>query len=291
MRPTKGALRGRGGLTPVVARGLSRVGGDEMRRRPSRVASVLLIVLLLVQAGCSAANRPGWLHEPGWNKPWTYRSGVAAAVCAVIGAGVGVGVQEARTTSACVRRDPTGVCIEETSRSISDSNDDTFWVWGALIGAAGGALLCGLLGHVFLDPPVETRLEPPPPPLVEAPPPPTPAPVVRQRIVLRGVNFDFDSSEIRADSRPVLEQAATLLKQNPDVMVSVDGFTDDVGSEAYNQALSVRRAEAVYRYLVNLGVDPERLTVHGYGESRPVASNDTEEGRAQNRRVELHPKQ
>ena len=57
------------------------------------------------------------------------------------------------------------------------------------------------------------------------------------------------------------------------------------------QSLSIRRAEAVYRYLVNLGVDPERLTVEGFGKSRPIASNDTEAGRAQNRRVELHPSQ
>lgn len=256
-------------------------------RRPGRLPRILLTVLLLVQVGCSAANRPSWLQEPGWNKPWTYRSGVAAAVCAAIGAGAGVGIQAGRTTSACVRFED-GQCVDRTSRSLSDPDDDTFWLWGALIGAAGGALVCGLLGHVFLDPAVEAEVPPPPPPVVaEAPPPPP----VKQRIVLRGVNFDFNSSEIRPDSRPVLEQAAALLKQNPEVTVSVEGFTDAIGSEAYNQALSVRRAESVYRYLVNLGVDPERLTVQGFGKSRPIASNDTEEGRAQNRRVELHPKQ
>lgn len=257
-----------------------------MRRRPSRVSSSLLVVLLLVQAGCSAANRPGWLHEPGWNKPWTYRSGVAAAICAAIGAGAGVGIQEGRTSCAQVS---VGGQTRKSCQSISDSNDDTYWVWGALIGAAGGAVLCGLLGHVFLDPPAEAEeVPPPPPPVVEEPPPPPP---VRQRIVLRGVNFDFNSSEIRSDSRPVLEQAATLLSEHPEVRVRIEGFTDDIGSEAYNQALSVRRAEAVYRYLVNLGVAPERLTVHGFGESRPIASNLTDEGRAQNRRVELHPEQ
>ena len=69
------------------------------------------------------------------------------------------------------------------------------------------------------------------------------------------------------------------------------GFTDSIGSAEYNQALSLRRAEAVYRYLVNQGVDPERLTVEGFGKTNPVASNDTEAGRAQNRRVELHPVQ
>ena len=109
--------------------------------------------------------------------------------------------------------------------------------------------------------------------------------------MLRGVNFDFNSSTIRPDSRPVLDQAATLLKANPGVQVLVEGYTDSIGSDEYNQALSLRRAEAVYRYLVNHGVDPERLTVEGFGKRSPVASNDTEAGRAQNRRVELHPVQ
>jgi OOP family OmpA-OmpF porin len=245
----------------------------------------VLAALLLAQAGCSAANRPGWLQEPGWNKPWTYRSGVAAAICSAIGAGAGVGIQEARTSCATVRTN--GQVVSQSCTSISDSDDSTFWVWGALIGAASGAVLCGVLGHVFLDP-AEAVEEVTPPPLPE----PTPAPPpVRQRIVLRGVNFDFNSSVVGAESRPVLEEAAAQLKQNPDVRVQVQGHTDAIGSPEYNQGLSVRRAEAVYRYLVNLGVDPERLTVEGFGETRPIADNDTEAGRAQNRRVELHPSQ
>jgi OOP family OmpA-OmpF porin len=235
---------------------------------------------MLLQAGC------GVFQRPGWNKPWTYRSGVAAAVCAAVGAGAGVGIQQARTSCASVTVDGQTV---RNCQSISDSNDDTFWVWGALIGAASGAVLCGLLGHVFLDPEPEVTLEAPPPPApaaAEVPPPP-----VKQRIVLRGVNFDFNSSAIRPDSGPVLDQGASLLKQHPDVTVVVEGYTDSIGTEQYNQALSIRRAESVYRYLVNRGVDPERLRVEGFGESHPIATNDTEAGRAQNRRVELHPKQ
>jgi outer membrane protein OmpA-like peptidoglycan-associated protein len=69
--------------------------------------------------------------------------------------------------------------------------------------------------------------------------------------------------------------------------VEVGGHTDSVGSEAYNQGLSERRADAVRDYLMSKGVKASRLTARGYGESRPVASNDTEEGRAENRRVEL----
>src|SRR5512144_1807417 len=130
-----------------------------------------IAMLILFQAGC------GVFQRPAWNKPWTYRSGVAAAVCAAVGAGAGVGIQEARTSCATVTVDGQRV---QNCQSISDSNDDTFWVWGALIGAASGFVLCGLLGHVFLDPEPEVALEappPPPPPVVEAPPPP-----VKQRI-------------------------------------------------------------------------------------------------------------
>jgi outer membrane protein OmpA-like peptidoglycan-associated protein len=251
------------------------------------LSRTVLALVLLLQWGCSAANRPGWLAEPGWNKPWTYRSGVAAGVCALIGAGAGVGVQDARRGCSTVTVDGQRI---QTCDSLSDSSDSTFWLWGALIGAAAGAVLCGLLGHVFLDPAPAVEYVPPPPPIVEAVP--TPAPVViKQRIVLRGVNFDFNSSDIRPTSRPVLDEAADILKANPGVDVRVEGHTDSIGSEEYNRALSVRRAEAVYRYLVNRGVDPERFTVEGLGEGNPIASNDTEAGRAQNRRVELIPKQ
>ncbi len=243
-----------------------------------------LAALLIFQAGCSAANRPNWLQEPGWNKPWSYRSGVAAGICSALGAGSGVGIQQARTSCATITvssNPPSKSCS-----SISDSDSSTFWVWGALIGAASGALLCGVLGHVFLDPAEPVDVPPPPPPLLaEAAPPP--APPVSKRIVLRGVNFDFNSSTLRPDSIPVLDQAAALLRENGSVDVRVEGYTDDVGGEAYNQALSVRRAETVYTYLVNHGVVPERLRVEGFGESRPVASNATDVGRAQNRRVEL----
>ena len=259
-----------------------------MRRRGhvSRLLRGALALLLLVQFGCSAANRPGWLQEPGWNKPWTYRSGVASAVCAAIGAGAGVGIQQARTSCATVT---VGSDKTQDCQSLGNSNDSTFWVWGALIGAASGAVLCGVLGHVFLDPAEEVRVPPPPPPLVaEAAPL---APPITKRIVLRGVNFDFNSSALRPDSLPVLDQGAALLKENRGVEVVVEGHTDGIGSADYNEALSLRRAEAVYRYLVNQGVDPERLHVEGFGKTHPVASNETEAGRAQNRRVELKVKQ
>jgi OOP family OmpA-OmpF porin len=252
------------------------------------VSRTALALLLLWQCGCSAANRPSWLQEPGWSKPWTYRSGVAAGICAAIGAGAGVGVQDARRGCSTVTVNGQRV---QSCDSLSDSGDSTFWLWGALIGAASGAVLCGVLGHVFLDPAEQVALSPPPPP-----PPPSPAPTpaaapIKQRIVLRGVNFDFNSADIRPEARPVLDQAAAILKANPGVDVQVEGHTDSVGTPEYNQALSVRRAESVYRYLVNRGVAPERFRVEGFGETHPIASNETEAGRAQNRRVELIPKQ
>lgn len=125
--------------------------------------------------------------------------------------------------------------------------------------------------------------EPPPP----APEPPPPAPVAKRKIILRGVNFDFDKSDIRPDARPILDAAIDVLKAEPDINVSVQGYTDSVGTEAYNQKLSQRRAESVTRYLVTGGISAARLTAVGYGESNPVATNETADGRAQNRRVEL----
>jgi OOP family OmpA-OmpF porin len=85
----------------------------------------------------------------------------------------------------------------------------------------------------------------------------------------------------------VLNQAAALLQKHERVVVEVAGHTDSKGSEEYNQGLSERRANAVKDYLNSKGVRASRLTARGYGESRPVASNDTDEGRAENRRVEL----
>jgi OOP family OmpA-OmpF porin len=131
---------------------------------------------------------------------------------------------------------------------------------------------------------------PPPPP---APPPrpvapaPAPAPDTCGRIVLRGVNFAFDKSDIDAASAVVLDAAAEQLQECPNVAVRVEGHTDWIGTDAYNQGLSERRAEAVRSHLVSRGVSASRLTAVGYGESQPIASNETDEGRALNRRVEL----
>ncbi|HUI28401.1 MAG TPA: OmpA family protein [Candidatus Kryptonia bacterium] len=128
---------------------------------------------------------------------------------------------------------------------------------------------------------------PPPPPVVAQVPKPAPPPPMKKKIVLRGVNFDFDKSNIRADARPVLNEAIATLKQEGSITIVAEGHTDSKGKAAYNQKLSLRRANAVRDYLIAGGISASRISVEGYGETRPVASNATDDGRAQNRRVEL----
>ena len=107
-------------------------------------------------------------------------------------------------------------------------------------------------------------------------------------ITMDGIYFDFDQANIQPESRPTLQGAAKILKENPGISVEIQGHTDSRGSDAYNLRLSDRRAQAVVDYLVrNLGIDAGRLTAKGYGESRPIADNDTDDGRAINRRVDF----
>jgi OOP family OmpA-OmpF porin len=109
-------------------------------------------------------------------------------------------------------------------------------------------------------------------------------------LVLTGVNFKFDSSQITPDSAQILNKAVEALNKANTVDVLIVGYTDSVGSDAYNLKLSQRRANAVRDYLVGHGISADRLSTDGMGESQPVASNDTAEGRYQNRRVEFRVK-
>ncbi|MGH7932898.1 MAG: OmpA family protein, partial [Candidatus Binataceae bacterium] len=122
-------------------------------------------------------------------------------------------------------------------------------------------------------------------------PPPPPPPPPPQKIILRGVHFDFDKSVIRPVDKPVLDEAAQVLKEHPSLTVNVDGYCDAIGTYAYNLKLSQRRADAVSRYLETAGIPSSQLVPHGYGKTHFVATNRTAEGRAQNRRVELVPVQ
>jgi len=131
--------------------------------------------------------------------------------------------------------------------------------------------------------------EPAEAPAAPPPPPPAPAPAPKKKIILRGVNFDFDKATLQPQGKPILDEAAKILKENPSINVQVQGHTDSIGSVEYNLRLSDRRAATVKNYLVSQGVAASRLTTQGFGKANPVATNDTAEGRAQNRRVELVP--
>lgn len=153
-------------------------------------------------------------------------------------------------------------------------------------GGAAGFLIGGLvglgIGHYVCQP------EPAPVPSPPPPPTPAPTPTPRKKIILRGVRFEFDHALITSEARPVLDEAVRVLQDESEIRLALEGHTDAVGTEAYNQRLSERRAHAVAAYLADGGISLGRIDVVGRGESAPVAENDTYDGRAQNRRVELH---
>lgn len=113
-------------------------------------------------------------------------------------------------------------------------------------------------------------------------------PKVGEKIILRGIYFDFNSAVIKPESYPVLDDAAKVLLAKPNMRVEIGGHTDSIGSDSYNQKLSYLRANAVRDYLVTYHrIDPSRLIAAGYGESQPIADNRTRSGRDLNRRIEF----
>ncbi|MEK6478925.1 OmpA family protein [Catalinimonas sp. 4WD22] len=106
--------------------------------------------------------------------------------------------------------------------------------------------------------------------------------------ILKNIFFDTNKSNIRKESLVELNQIYTLLKAQPNIVIQINGHTDNVGDDAYNQQLSEKRARAVANYLLNYGLSADRITAKGFGESKPIASNEYEEGgRALNRRTEI----
>ncbi len=105
---------------------------------------------------------------------------------------------------------------------------------------------------------------------------------------LEGVFFDFDKATIKPEGKTILDKDVALMKKDKSLDVSIEGYCDYIGSDEYNQKLSERRANSVLDYLAQNGIDKSRMRAVGFGRTKPIAPNTTEEGRAKNRRVELH---
>jgi OOP family OmpA-OmpF porin len=210
-----------------------------------------VLLLAVTLTGCAAMQKP-------WGK------------CALGGAVIG----------AAAGGTAGGVAANNEAFNNGAKDDETR---GAAIGIGivSGAALGAVLGHLLCD-------EAPPPPAPAPPPPPPPAPAPKP-VVLKGTHFDFDRSEIRPEGRAALAETVRSLRENPRLRVVANGYTDSIGTEAYNMKLSQRRADAVKRYLVSEGIAADRIDTRAFGESQPVADNSTEAGRAENRRVEVTP--
>lgn len=154
---------------------------------------------------------------------------------------------------------------------------DAFWT------PATAALNC----DGALAPAAAPEAAPAPAPVAPERPAPQP-PVAAEKITYSAeALFDFDKSVLKPQGRQILDELVSKVQGiNLEVMVAI-GHTDSIGSDAYNQRLSMRRAEAVKAYLVSKGIEQDRVATEGKGEKQPVASNKTREGRAQNRRVEI----
>ncbi len=107
------------------------------------------------------------------------------------------------------------------------------------------------------------------------------------KVVLKNIFFDYDKATLRPESYPELDRVVELINKNPKIKVEISGHTDSKGSDEYNLKLSQSRAKSVVEYLINKGIDSKRLIAKGYGETQPIDTNDTDEGRQNNRRVEF----
>ncbi|MDH3282900.1 MAG: OmpA family protein, partial [Gammaproteobacteria bacterium] len=108
------------------------------------------------------------------------------------------------------------------------------------------------------------------------------------KLDLSEIRFESGSARLARSGHAVLQQVAELLREPRTERIEISGHTDSTGSESYNMKLSQQRAKTVVNYLITQGVDPQRMTSVGYGESRPIASNETAAGQARNRRIEIN---
>jgi outer membrane protein OmpA-like peptidoglycan-associated protein len=214
------------------------------------------MIAVLVFGGCASLPK----------KKWGMGTTTGALIGAGIGGGAGVGVA-------------AGINQTEGSELAR----------GGAIGAAVGLIVGGLVGHYVFDEditPVPTTE-----PVAEATPVPVePAevePLGKVIAVIDVSRFGFNEATVPPSAFPQLDALAAQLQQRPTEQILLEGHTDDVGSDAYNYALGLRRAEAVRDYLATHGVARDRIAVRSEGKRVPVASNATPEGRAKNRRVEV----
>ncbi|WP_290793288.1 OmpA family protein [Halomonas sp.] len=199
--------------------------------------------------GLAGCASPG--TTPSSDRPWHQQP----VTCAIAGSLIGGSIAYATSGS---------------------SDEEEGAATGAVAGAAIGALLCA-------DRTPAPVAEPEPMPAPE----PEPVPEFEPVTLSSEVNFAFDSAELQPQAEMTLDEVARRLREHTDVRIRIEGHTDSMGSAQYNQGLSERRANSVRDYLASQGVDANRMMAVGYGEQRPVASNETDEGRALNRRVEI----
>ncbi|MFL9815158.1 OmpA family protein [Stutzerimonas sp. VN223-3] len=169
-----------------------------------------------------------------------------------------------------------------TGAALGAIESSTYTGYGALIGGGIAAAYCWANGTEQETVAMVETVEPTP--VAE---PEEPEPMAEPVRVELDVKFDFDRAQVKQDSMDDIQDLADFMKQYGQTSTVVEGHTDSVGTDAYNQRLSERRANAVRDVLVNqYGLEGSRVDAVGYGESRPVADNSTDEGRAINRRVE-----
>lgn len=125
------------------------------------------------------------------------------------------------------------------------------------------------------------------PPRSKASPPPPPPPTPAKEVSFDPVYFEYDKASLTPESIATLDETVRVLKENPGILIELAGFTDARGTDAYNLKLSERRVQTVHQYLVSWGISENRLKTAAFGKAKPVSDDKTEEGRAQNRRVEM----
>ena len=193
-----------------------------------------------------------------------------------------------------------GVAMSAASLNVAAQSKDGYWtqgggpVWKNTVNQCWKsnywtpAMAIAECDPDLMPKPVAKPTPPPPPPPAPAPKPAAkPAPVAEKVTLAADVLFDFDKAILKTEGKVKLDDLATKVKAiNLEVVIAI-GHTDSIGADAYNQKLSVRRAESVKAYLVSKGVEPNRIYTEGKGEKQPVASNKTADGRQKNRRVEI----